>query len=130
MAKNRRLRCDECRRLYQLEKRQLHGFDYELYVCPKCEDTLFTLEQAKAFRQVHALAELSQKPLGPLTLRRVGNSLNATVPRELAAVGFESGRRFRWELQGPGTLTLQLIESPTDEEKPDRPVRSKKKKAA
>ena len=110
MPRKKRFRCDDCRQFYELETRQLGGFDYELYVCRGCEDTLFTMDQAKTYREVHALAELSRKPLGPLMLRRVGNSLNATVPKELVAVGFEPGQRFQWEIQGPGKLTLQLLE--------------------
>jgi hypothetical protein len=98
----------ECGEVYRLEERQLRGLAYEVYVCPKCQDTIFTMEQARAYRQVHALADVAAR-LEPLTLRHVGHSVNATVPKELAELGFAGGRKFRWEIESPTRITLHLI---------------------
>lgn len=98
----------ECGGVYKLEERQLRELAYEVYVCQKCHDTIFTMEQARAYRQVHALADVAEH-LKPLTLRHVGNSVNATVPKELAELGFEGGRKFRWEIESPTRITLHLI---------------------
>ncbi len=120
----KRLECDVCGQLYQPEVRDLDGFPYTLCACPKCGDTLFTMEQAKAYKEVHALAELAKRELGPLTLRQVGNSVNATVPKELATIGFRKGRQFQWEVQGPGVIRMRLLSEPSSE--PELPSKSSK----
>lgn len=133
-SRRSRLVC-ECGGVYKLEEQTLRGLAYEVYVCPKCRDTIFTMEQARAYRQVHALAQVAQK-LEPLTLRHVGNSVNATVPKELAELGFEGGRKFRWEIESPTRITLHLMarsrrEKSTEPEersarrRPRRPARAR-----
>lgn len=127
-TKPRRLECDDCGVAYQIQVSRLEGFPYEVYVCPNCGDTLFTMEQARAYREVHALAELASKDLGPLKLRQVGNSVNATVPKEFAAIGFHEGRRFQWEIEGPGAIRLRLLAdtgAPEPVESPPDPSRSR-----
>jgi hypothetical protein len=125
---NRRLVCDECGGVYQVQTRQVEGLPYEVYVCPKCGDTVFTLAQAEYFKEVSKLAELAKKSLGPLTLRQVGNSINATVPKELSDVGFSSGRQFQWEVQGPGVIALRLLSA--SEQKVQRSSKERRKPGA
>lgn len=111
----------ECGGKYEIEERKLAGMTYELYACPRCGDTIFTAEQVRAYRKVHALAQVAKK-LEPLTLRHVGNSINATVPRELAELGFREGRRFLWEIDSPTRITLHLL---ADDGRRKRPATSK-----
>lgn len=106
-ARPRRFVC-ECGGLYILETREIAGLPYELYACPTCGDTIFTRDQARAYREVHALAKVAQE-LGPQKLRHVGNSVNATVPKGLVDLGFREGRRYEWVIESPTRITLRLI---------------------
>lgn len=105
----RRFVC-ECGGVYKLETREVAGFPYELYACPACGDTIFTREQAREYREVHALAKVAQE-LEPQKLRHVGNSVNATVPKGLVDLGFREGRRYEWVIESPTRIALRLIGS-------------------
>ncbi len=112
------LQCDECGGFYGTEKRDVNGFGYDVLVCPKCGDVVFTMDQAQHYREAHSLAQMAQKRLAPLTLRQVGNSVNATVPKEFASIGFKKGEKFRWEVQGPGVLALHLLQAGSEHHAP------------
>lgn len=109
----------ECGGTYKLTTKTLGGMPYELYECPKCRDSIFTMAQTRAYRQIHELVEAAKR-LETLRLRRVGNSVNATVPKELAELGFGNGQPFRWEIQSPTQITLHLVNRASAARRPSK----------
>lgn len=66
-AATRRFTCD-CGSQYRHQTRRLAGIEYSLYACPNCNDTIFTLEQTKAYQAISRLVQIA-RTLQPLRLR-------------------------------------------------------------
>ncbi|MEK6837157.1 MAG: hypothetical protein AABX69_00770 [Nanoarchaeota archaeon] len=104
MAKERKIRCD-CGTFMEERKAHFEGFETEAIVCPKCEFTTLTKEQALKYarlKHLHQIIDSERKVI------RIGNSMGFTLPDSLKDFGVKVGKKIRTEALGENSFKVEL----------------------
>lgn len=105
MAKERKIKCD-CGEFLVEKKIKFDNFDTEAMVCPKCNFTTLTKEQAEKYaklKQLHQIIDAERKII------RVGNSMGLTLPDRLQEFGAKIGKKVKTEALTPNSFKVELI---------------------
>lgn len=105
MAKERKIKCD-CGEFLIEKKTKFDDFYTEAMVCPKCNFTTLTKEQAKKYaklKQLHQLIDAKRKII------KVGNSMGLTLPDRLRDFGAKVGKEVKIEALSPKSFKVELL---------------------
>ena len=105
MAKERKIRCD-CGTLLETRQTHFEGFETEALVCPKCDFTTLTKEQAMQYarlKQLHQIIDAERKVI------RIGNSMGLTLPDSLRDFGVKVGKKVRTEALGANSFKVEIV---------------------
>ena len=105
MAKERKIRCD-CGNILTEEKTKFDNFETEAMVCPKCNFTTLTREQAEKYaklKELHSIIDAERKII------KIGNSMGFILPDKLSGFGAKIGKRIKTEALGPKSFKVELI---------------------
>ncbi len=104
MAQERKIKCD-CGTFLIEEKTMMDHFETEAMVCPKCNFTTLTKEQARKFvklKELHHIVDAERKII------RVGNSMGLTLPDALQEFGVEVGKKVKIEALTAHSFKVEL----------------------
>jgi len=105
MAKTRKIKCD-CGGVLTRKMTRFPDFETEAMVCPKCNFTTLTLEQAKKYvklKQLHQTIDAERKII------KIGNSMGITLPDALKEFGVKVGQKVKTEALGPRSFKVELV---------------------
>ena len=105
MAKQRKIKCD-CGEILVEKKVKLEDFYTEAMVCPSCNFTTLTKEQAKKYaglRQMHHIIDAKRKII------KIGNSMGLTLPEKLQVFGICIGKEVRIEALSAKSFKVELV---------------------
>jgi|SRR3989338_8145846 len=105
MAKERKIKCD-CGGFLVKKKTKFDNFETEAMVCPKCNFTTLTKEQAEKFvklKQLHQIIDAKRKII------KIGNSMGLTLPDKLENFGAKVGKEVKIEALGPKSFKVELV---------------------
>ena len=104
MAKERKIKCD-CGEFLIEKKTKFDDFETEAMVCPKCNFTNLTKEQAEEFvklKQLHQIIDAKRKII------KIGNSMGLTFPDRLKEFGAKIGKEVKTEALGPKSFKVEF----------------------
>src|SRR3989338_7463436 len=104
MAEKRKIRCD-CGGVLAEKRAELGHIETEAMVCPKCNFTTLTKEQAEEFvklKQLHQIIDAKRKII------KIGNSMGLTFPDRLEEFGAKIGKEVRTEALGPKSFKVEI----------------------
>ncbi len=104
MAPERKIRCD-CGGTLAEKKTTFDLFETEAMVCPKCQFTTLTKEQAEQYaklKQLHHILDSERKII------KIGNSIGLTLPDQLKEFGLKVGKKIKLEALGPHSFKVEL----------------------
>ena len=93
MASERKIKCD-CGGFLIDRKTKFDDIETEAMVCPKCNFTTLTKEQAKRYiklKQLHTIIDAERKII------KIGNSMGLTFPDRLQEFGAKVGKKVKTE---------------------------------
>ena len=105
MAKERKIKCD-CGGFLEESIAKFEHFETEAMVCPKCNFTTLTREQAERYsklKQLHQLIDADRKII------KIGNSMGLTLPDGLQDFGAKIGKKVKIEAISPKSFKVELI---------------------
>jgi ssDNA-binding Zn-finger/Zn-ribbon topoisomerase 1 len=105
MAKERKIKCD-CGKLMIVKKTKFESFEAEAMVCPNCNFTTLTKEQAEEYaklKQLHQIMDKERKII------KVGNSMGFTLPDRLQEFGAKIGKKVKTEALSPNSFKVELV---------------------
>ena len=105
MAKERKIKCD-CGEFFIEKKTRFDHFETEAMVCPKCNYTTLTKEQAEKYsklKQLHQIIDAERKII------KIGNSMGLTLPERLEDFGAKVGKKVKIEALSPNSFKVELI---------------------
>ena len=104
MAKERKIKCD-CGGILIEKKTKFEHFETEAMVCPGCNFTTLTKEQAEKYarlKQLHQIIDAKRKII------KIGNSMGFTLPDRLQDFGAKVGKKVKTEAIGPNSFKVEL----------------------
>ncbi|MAE13218.1 hypothetical protein CMO92_01515 [Candidatus Woesearchaeota archaeon] len=104
MAKERKMTC-ECGHVLVKKNATFDEFETEAMVCPGCQFTTLTKEQAKNYvrlKQLHQIIDSKRKII------KIGNSMGLTLPDRLKDLGVKVGRKIKTEALTPNSFKVEL----------------------
>ena len=105
MAKERKIKCD-CGEFLIESVAKFEHFETDAMVCPKCNFTTLTREQAEKYsklKQLHKLIDADRKII------KIGNSMGLTLPDGLQDFGAKIGKRVKIEAISPKSFKVELV---------------------
>jgi len=105
MAKERKIKCD-CGKFLVVKKTKFDDFETEAMVCPKCDFTTLTKEQAMEYvklKQLHQIIDAERKII------KIGNSMGFTLPDALKTFGVKVGKKVKTEALGVKSFKVELV---------------------
>jgi len=105
MAKERKIKCD-CGKVLIKKKTKFDDFETEAMVCPNCNFTTLTREQAEKYaklKQLHQIIDAERKII------KIGNSMGLTLPDRLQDFGAKIGKKVKTEALSPNSFKVELI---------------------
>ena len=105
MAKERKIKCD-CGEFLIEKKTKFDNFETEAMVCPKCNFTTLTKEQAEKYvklKQLHQIIDSERKII------KIGNSMGLTLPNRLQEFGAKVGKKVKTEALSPKSFKVELV---------------------
>ena len=105
MAKERKIKCD-CGGFLVGKKTRFGNFETDAMVCPKCNFTTLTREQAEKYvklKQLHQIIDAERKII------KIGNSMGFTLPDRLRDFGAKVGKKVKTEALTPHSFKVELI---------------------
>ncbi len=105
MAKERKIKCD-CGEILVEKRINFDGFEAEAMVCPKCNFTTLTKEQAEKYvrlKQLHQSIDTERKII------KIGNSIGLTLPDKLKELGAKVGKKVKIEALDPKSFKVELL---------------------
>tara|TARA_Y100000310_G_scaffold342243_1_gene444542 strand:- start:649 stop:966 length:318 start_codon:yes stop_codon:yes gene_type:complete len=93
MAKERKIKCD-CGKVLVKRSIKFGDFETEAMVCPGCNFTTLTREQAENYvklKKMHEVVDAERKII------KVGNSMGFTLPDKLQEFGVKIGKKVKTE---------------------------------
>ena len=93
MASERKIKCD-CGDFLVANKTRFDNIETEAMVCPKCNFTTLTKDQAKRYvklKQLHTIIDAERKII------KIGNSMGLTFPDRLQEFGVKIGKKVKTE---------------------------------
>ena len=105
MAKERKIKCD-CGEFLIEGKIKFGDFETEAMVCPNCNFTTLTREQAEKYaklRQLHQIIDAERKII------KIGNSMGFTLPENLQNFGIKVGKKVKIEAISPKSFKVELM---------------------
>lgn len=104
MVKKRKIGCD-CGEFLVERKTKLGDVETEAMVCPKCNFTTLTKQQAEDYMKLkllHQIIDAERKII------KIGNSMGLTLPDRLKEFGAKVGKKVRVEAVGPTSFKVEL----------------------
>jgi|TARA_B100002003_G_C14125717_1_gene541426 ssDNA-binding Zn-finger/Zn-ribbon topoisomerase 1 len=104
MAKERKIKCD-CGKILIEKKIKFDDFETEAMVCPKCNFTTLTKEQAERYvklKQLHQVIDAERKII------KIGNSMGFTLPDKLQDFGAKVGKKVKTEALTSNSFKVEL----------------------
>src|SRR3989344_938006 len=104
MAKERKIKCD-CGGFLADKKTKFGLFEAEAMVCPKCNFTTLTKEQAEKYvklKQLHQIIDAERKII------KIGNSMGFTLPNRLQDFGAKVGKKIKTKALTSSSFEVQL----------------------
>ncbi|HLD04997.1 MAG TPA: hypothetical protein VJG90_04740 [Candidatus Nanoarchaeia archaeon] len=101
----RKIRCD-CGGILASKIVRFKKFETKALVCPKCNYTGLSMEQAKKYvelKQLHQTIDAERKII------KIGNSMGITLPDALKEFGVKVGQKVKTEALGPKSFKVELI---------------------
>ena len=105
MAKERKIKCD-CGEFLIEKKTKFDHFETEAMVCPRCNFTTLTKEQAEKYaklKQLHQIIDAERKII------KIGNSMGLTLPDRLQDFGAKVGKKVKIEALSSKSFKIELI---------------------
>ncbi len=105
MAKERKIKCD-CGEFLVETRTKFDHFETEAMVCPRCNFTTLTKEQAEKYarlKQLHQIIDAERKII------KIGNSMGFTLPDRLQDFGVKVGKKVKTEAIGPNSFKVELV---------------------
>lgn len=105
MAKERKIKCD-CGGCLVDGKTRFDDFETSAMICPKCNFTTLTKEQAEKYaklKHLHQIIDAERKII------KIGNSMGVTLPDRLQDFGAKVGKKIRIEALSPKSFKVELI---------------------
>ena len=105
MAKERKIKCD-CGKFLIGKNVKFDHFETEAMVCPNCNFTTLTKEQAEKYaklKQLHQIVDAERKII------KIGNSMGLTLPDRLQDFGARIGKKVKIEALGPKSFKVELV---------------------
>tara|TARA_Y100000031_G_C8125673_1_gene340371 strand:- start:425 stop:736 length:312 start_codon:yes stop_codon:yes gene_type:complete len=96
--------CD-CGKVLTKNTVNFDGFETEAMVCPRCDFTTLTKEQAKNYvrlKQLHQIIDSERKII------KIGNSMGFTLPDKLQEFGVKIGRKIKTEALTPHSFKVEI----------------------
>ena len=106
MAKERKIKCD-CGGFLVEKRTKFDHIETKAMVCPKCNFTTLTKEQAEEFvrlKQLHQIIDAKRKII------KIGNSMWLTFPDKLEDFGVKVGKEVKTEALGPKSFKVELVD--------------------
>ena len=104
MAPTRKLKCD-CGDYLQEKETIIDHIPAKAMVCPKCDFTTLTKEQAKEFRK---RVEFHQAVDQEKQVIRIGNSMGITLPEKLREYGLIVGSKVKIEAINEHSFKVEI----------------------
>ena len=104
MASERKIKCD-CGGFLAARKTKFDDIETEAMVCPKCNFTTLTKEQAKRYiklKQLHTIIDAERKII------KIGNSMGLTLPDRLQEFGAKIGKKVKTEALTQHSFKVEL----------------------
>ncbi|MEK6949418.1 MAG: hypothetical protein AABX34_04300 [Nanoarchaeota archaeon] len=104
MANERKIKCD-CGDFLIAGKTKFDDIETEAMVCPKCNFTTLTKEQAKKYiklKQLHQIIDAERKII------KIGNSMGLTFPDRLQEFGARIGKKVKTEALTSHSFKVEL----------------------
>tara|TARA_Y100000310_G_scaffold338992_1_gene430236 strand:+ start:5637 stop:5954 length:318 start_codon:yes stop_codon:yes gene_type:complete len=104
MANSRKIKCD-CGEFLIDKKTKFDSFQTEAMVCPKCNFTTLTKEQAEKYarlKQLHQIIDADRKII------KIGNSMGFTLPDQLKEYGIKVGKKIKTVALTPNSFKVEL----------------------
>ena len=104
MASERKIKCD-CGKILAARKIKFDDIETEAMVCPKCDFTTLTKEQAKRYiklKQLHTIIDAERKII------KIGNSMGLTLPDRLQEFGAKIGKKVKTEALTQHSFKVEL----------------------
>src|SRR3989338_7106742 len=105
MAKERKIKCD-CGGFLVKKKTKFDNFHTEAMVCPKCNFTTLTKEQAERYvklSQLHQIIDAERKII------KIGNSMGFTLPDKLKDFGAKIGKKVKTKALSEKSFEVELV---------------------
>lgn len=105
MVKERKIKCD-CGGFLAEGITKFEHFETEAMVCPKCNFTTLTREQAERYaklKQLHQIIDAKRKII------KIGNSMGLTLPDGLQDFGAKVGKKVKIEAISPKSFKVELV---------------------
>ena len=105
MAKERKIKCD-CGEFLKEKGTRFDNFETEAMVCPKCNFTTLTKEQADEYvklKQLHQVIDADRKII------KIGNSMGLTLPDRLKDFGAKIGKKVKIEALDSKSFKVELL---------------------
>lgn len=105
MAKQRKIKCD-CGEFLLEKKTKFGHLETEAMVCPNCNFTTLTKEQAEIYsrlKQMHQIIDAERRII------KIGNSMGITLPDRLRDFGAKIGKKVRIEALSPKSFKVELV---------------------
>ena len=104
MAQERKIRCD-CGKYLGEREITLNHVRTNALVCPNCNFTTLTKEQATLFQkriEIHSAVDQEKQII------KIGNSMGITLPEKLREFGIKVGRKVRLEAINEHSFKVEL----------------------
>src|SRR3989344_4374118 len=105
MAKKRNIKCD-CGGFLADRYIKFDNFETVAMVCPKCNFTTLTKEQAEIYaklKQLHSIIDAERKII------KIGNSMGFTLPDKLKDFGAKVGKKVKTEALSEKSFKVELV---------------------
>lgn len=105
MAEKRKIKCD-CGGFLVEQKAKFDHFETDAMVCPKCNFTTLTKEQAEKYvklKQFHQIIDSERKII------KIGNSMGFTLPDRLQEFGAKIGKKVKTEALSEKSFKVELV---------------------
>ena len=103
--KKKKIKCD-CGEFLVEKCIIFNKFETKAMVCPKCNFTTLTKEQAERYaklKQLHQIVDAERKII------KIGNSMGLTLPDSLQDFGAKVGKKVKIEALSPKSFKIELL---------------------
>ena len=105
MANERKIKCD-CGEFLVEGKTRFDHFETSAMICPKCNFTTLTKEQAEKYaklKHLHRIIDVERKII------KIGNSMGLTLPDRLQDFGAKIGKKVKIEALSQKSFKVELM---------------------